>query len=179
MVQVPGLRHCFQKFIPWLTSKCNCGKWPWVIWQFDVWKWSMDTQDKVSAPRADFRVKEKEGPQSIVEKHTGPRQVRILLMEYDNEWGKLHHAASSQNPNEAKQWHQQSVSSKAKRLSDSVYEHISPSKCRRKTALLNSACSWTVDYGTHLDHDGGEFGHKHLSCDFKNSWLLWCMHSPN
>ena len=45
----------------------------------------MDTQDKVSAPRADFRVKEKEGPQSIMEKHTGPRQVRILLMEYDNE----------------------------------------------------------------------------------------------
>ena len=30
----------------------------------------------------------------------------------------------------------------------------SPSKCRRKTALLNSACSWTVDHGTHLDHDG-------------------------
>ena len=45
----------------------------------------MDTQDKVSAPRADFRVKEREGPQSIMEKHTGPRQVRILLMEYDNE----------------------------------------------------------------------------------------------
>lgn len=60
-----------------------------------------------------------------MEKHIGPRRVRILLMEYDNEWEKSHRAASFQNPNEAKQWHQQSVSSKAKRLSDSVYEQIS------------------------------------------------------
>ena len=102
MVQVFGLRHCFQKFMPWLTSNCNCGKWPWVIWQFDVWKLSMDTQDKVSEPRADFRVKEKEGRQGIMGKHTGPRRVRILLRKYDNEWGKSHHAASFQNPNEAK-----------------------------------------------------------------------------
>ena len=42
---------------------------------------------------------------------------------------------------------------------------------RRAVGLLTMGLIWITT--------AGESGHKHPSCDFKNSWLLWCMHSPN